>query len=136
MAMTKSKRSSRITAMLSTIWSGKDEEGMKLDELKKLIESMDKGPFIMNGDRIDSDDFTRDASLIAYGDFASKDDKEAYLEPICAALNNIRALIEVAEAAKKLYGYAEPPRCTTQTTYWNVVSELRAALSRLKEGKG
>ena len=55
---------------------------------------MDKGPFTVTaGDitgkiRIDSDDFTHDASLIVYGDFADDDDRIKYAEFIANELNS------------------------------------------------
>jgi hypothetical protein len=65
---------------------------------------MDKGPWTVgpNNDRIDSDDFTRDASLILYGDFAPEEpeNKRAYLQFIADELNScaaLRARIEVLE---------------------------------------
>jgi hypothetical protein len=53
---------------------------------------MDKGPWDVgvNYDRIDSDDFTHDASLILYGDFAPED-RRPYLQFIADQLNSCTA---------------------------------------------
>ena len=56
---------------------------------------MDKGPWtVVAGDitgkiRIDSDDFTHDASLIVYGDFANDDDRIKYARFIADKLNSL-----------------------------------------------
>jgi hypothetical protein len=54
---------------------------------------MDKGPWTVseNDDRINSDDFTHDASLILYGDFAPEN-RRPYLEFIAKELNDCSAL--------------------------------------------
>jgi hypothetical protein len=71
---------------------------------------MDKGPWTVgeDDDRINSDDFTHDASLILYGDFRTRD-RRPYLQFIADQLNScstLRARIEllegVAEAARKV----------------------------------
>lgn len=59
----------------------------------------DKGPWVVkvtekNGDcgpendvRLNSDDFTHDASLIVYGDFKNLNEKKKYAQFVCDLLN-------------------------------------------------
>lgn len=67
---------------------------------------MDKGPWTVgtDGDRIDSDDFTRDASLILYGDFAPEkpEAKIAYLQFIADELNSCPSLRTRLALAEKV----------------------------------
>jgi hypothetical protein len=103
---------------------------------------MDKGPFTVTaGDitgkiRIDSDDFTHDASLTVYGDFADDDDRIKYARFIadqlnsCAAKDARIALLEkVVDAAREIDGYEFAERCET----W-MLDDLEAALRTL-DGK-
>jgi len=99
---------------------------------------MDKGPWTVgpNNDRIDSDDFTRDASLILYGDFAPEEpeNKRAYLQFIADELNScsaLRARIAVLEKAVE-WACAEMNKGNRSVRDWHLtVDELRR---RAKEG--
>ncbi len=53
----------------------------------------ENGPWSVNeaGDRIDSGDFTHDASLIVYGDFADDEQKRKYAQLIADRLNALTA---------------------------------------------
>jgi hypothetical protein len=91
---------------------------------------MDKGPWEVapSNDRINSDDFTHDASLILYGDFAPEN-RRPYLQFIADELNScasFRAKLDREKLAsefiyKHTVSYLHPDK--TRSLRWDELTE-------------